>query len=127
MNEPLDYQDSATFALVESTGYSASKEAVSQAEVAVIFVQNTGFDHQNFQDAVDSDAVCWPDISNYFVVANFNRLEGMYVLAPLYGSADEQSWYKVVDVTVNRDHLLGNTIDNIELRLKKTRPVPGVS
>lgn len=127
MNEPLCYQDLATFALVESTGYSASKSAVSQAEVAVIFVQNTGFDHQNFQDAVDADAICWPDPENYFVVANHNRLEGMYILAPLYGAADEQAWYKVIDVTVNRDHLLENQIDNIELRLKKTRPIEGVS
>jgi hypothetical protein len=123
----LCYQDTATFVKVTTSGYGNDKEVQSRASVPVIFIQNTQFSRSNFQDSVESDAICFPDPENDFVVANYHRLEGMYVLAPLFGSGDEQSWYKVVDVTTNRDHLLENETDNIELRLKKTRPIPGVS
>ncbi len=100
---------------------------LSQASVAVTFIQNTQFSRSNFQDAIDSDAICYPDFNNDFIVANFNRLEGIYVLQPLYGSGDDQSWYKITSVTINRDHLLNNQIDNIVSALKKTRPILGVS
>jgi hypothetical protein len=50
----------------------------------------------------------------------------MYILAPLFGVDDPNGWFKIVDVTINRDHLLNNVIDNVELKLKKTRPIPGV-
>jgi len=123
----FDYQDTATFVIAKSSGYDGSKTMVEQIDVNVVFVQNTGFDRVNFQDGINADAICWVDPDNSFVKDNYNRLEGMYVLEPLYGAGDSASWYKVTDVTVNRDHLLTNRIDNIELRLKKTTAIPGVS
>lgn len=121
------YQDEATFVKVGASGYSNDKVVLEQEVVPVVFVQNTQFSRSNYQDSIESDAVCWPDPDSQFVIDNFHRLEGMYVIQQLYGSPDNVSWYKVVDVTTNRDHLLDNITDNIELRLKKTRPVPGVS
>ena len=123
----FDYQDTATFVIAKSSGYDGSKTMVKQIDVNVVFVQNTGFDRVNFQDGINADAICWVDPDNSFVKDNYNRLEGMYVLEPLFGAGDSASWYKVTDVTVNRDHLLTNRIDNIELRLKKTTAIPGVS
>jgi hypothetical protein len=123
----LNYQDTATFITVESNGYGNDKSVTAQVEVPVIFVQNTGFRHANNQDAIESDAVCWPDPENSFIQSNFNRLEGMYILEPLFGASDDPSWYKIIDVTVNRDHLLQNEINNIELKLKKTVAIAGVS
>lgn len=123
----LCYQDTATFVKTASNEYGNDKVVLSQDEVGVIFLQNTQFSRSNYQEAVDADAICYPDPNSDFIVDNFNRLEGMYILAPLFGAADTTSWYKVTDVTINRDHILDNEIDNIELRLKKTRPIPGVS
>ena len=123
----LNYPDTATFAEVGSSGYAGKKAMVAQFECPVIFVQSTDFRHNNFRDEINADAVCYPDPTNEFVMSYANRLEGMYVLMPLYGAADNQSWFKISKVTVNRDHLLNNTIDNIELQLKKSTPVPGVS
>ncbi len=127
MTLALKYPDTATFVKVESDGYGNTKSAQQQVDIPVVFLQNTGFDRNNNQENVDSDAICYPDFNHSFISENHNRLEGMYVLAPLFGASDSAGWYKVIDVTVNRDHLLGNVIDNIELRLKKTRPIPGVS
>jgi hypothetical protein len=127
MSVPLVYQDTATFVVAQSSGYGNSKTMQEQVEVPVIFILNVQFRHFGFQDTIDADAICWVDQNNAFVVSHFNLLEGMYVLAPLYGAADTQSWYKVTQVVVNRDHLLNNQIDNIELRLKKASAIPGVS
>lgn len=127
MTLKLTYPDVATFVKVAPDGYANTKTPLAQIDVPVIFVQNTGYVRNRNQDAVDSDAICYPDFTNSFIVENANRLEGMYLIMPLYGATDAQAWYKVTDVTVNRDHLLGNVIDNIELGLKKSRPIPGVS
>lgn len=123
----LTYNDTSTFVKVSADGYSNQKSVEEQEAVPVIFVQNTGFQRGSFRDSVTSDAICYPDPNNAFIKANHNRLEGMYILAPLFGIDDDQGWYKVISVTVNRDHLLGNTIDNIELAVNKTRPIQGVS
>lgn len=123
----LNYPDTATFVKVSPAGYSNNKVVVSQDCVPVVFIQNTGFSRNNNQDAVDSDAICFPDHYDPFIVENHNRLEGMYILAPMFDASEAEGWFKVVQVNVNRDHLLGNQIDNIELILKKSSPLPGVS
>jgi hypothetical protein len=127
MTLALNYPNTATFYLVEGAGYGATKRVVDTSEVNVIFEQDTNFQHGGNQDAVTSDAVCWPDFNNAFIQENHNRLEGMYIVMELFGSDMDDSWYKVESVFIHRDHLLGNTIDNLELSLKKTSPIPGIS
>lgn len=123
----LTYPDTATFVKVAPAGYSNNKVVVSQDCVPVVFIQNTGYVRANNQDAVDSDAICFPDHRDPFITDNHNRLEGMYILAPLFDASEDEGWFKVVRVNVNRDHLIGNQIDNIELILKKSTAIPGVS
>ena len=123
----LGYPDTATFVEVSAGGYSTTKTVVEQDCVPVIFLQNTGYTRTNSQDGVDSDAVCFPDPTDTFIVSHHYRLEGMYILAPLFDASDADGWYKVTKVSIHRDHLLGNQINNIELQLKKTSPVPGIS
>lgn len=127
MTLKLNYPDVATFVDTVPDGYGNNKDAISQIDVPVIFIQATGFVRAGYQEAIDADAICFPDFTNDFIEDNHNRLEGMYIREPLFGGSAAESWYKVTQCTVNRDHLLGNTIDNIELRLKKTRPIAGVS
>lgn len=123
----LNYPDTVTFVKVEAGQYSKNKVMVEQVEVPVIFIQNTAYTRSSFRDNTDSDAICFPDPVSDFVTENHNRLEGMYILAPLFGVDDEDAWYKVENVTVNRDHLLNNVIDNVELQLKKSSAPAGVS
>lgn len=123
----IPYHDTATFVRVESTGYGNDKIAVGQDDVAVTFLQNTGFSHGQFRDGITSDAICYPDPDSEFIANNGNRLEGMYVLAPMFDVDNDQGWYKITSVNVNRDHLLGNRVDNIECLLTKSVRVPNVS
>lgn len=127
MNLQLNYPDTVTFVKVSSDGYG-DKSPTQQVDIPVIFVQNTGYSRANYQAQIDSDAICYPDFTASFIVENSNRLEGMYIVADsIYSDAVDDSWFRVESVTVNRDHLLNNQIDNIELRLKKTKPIAGVS
>jgi len=128
MTLALNYPDTATFVEARSnSGYANKKIVYQQFDCSVIFIQSTDFVHSGFQDNIDADAICFPDINNEFVVSLANRLEGLYILMPLFGAADSQSWYKVTKASVSRDHLLSNSIDNIQLDLKKAESIPGVS
>jgi len=119
MTDSLTYPDLVTFYKSASTGYRGSKVVVASENVEAFFLQNTGFTEGNFQEQTDSDAVCYPDPKNSFVKSNKNRLEGMYIVAPIDPDNAEMNWYKIVKVSVNKDHLLENEIDNIECNLKK--------
>ena len=123
----LTYLDEATFVKVTTTGYGNNKVVQDQEVVPVIFLQSTGFAHVNNQDAITADAICYPDPENAFIIENANRLEGMYLLAPFFDGSNDEGWYKIESVSVNRDHLLTNTIDNIQCLLKKTRKISNVS
>lgn len=123
----LDYKDTCTMVKVSSTGYGNKKVVVEQAVVPCIFIQNTSFVRIGFQENTDADAFCYPDPSSSFVIDNSYRLEGMYILEPLFDIDSEEGWYKVESTSVNRDHLLSNQIDNVQLTLKKTRRIDNVS
>lgn len=127
MTLKLNYRDTATFVRVGSGNYKNDKAVIEQANVPVIFIQNTGFLNNEFQENVDADAVCYPDFTNAFLISNDYRLEGMYVLAPLFGASSDEGWYKVINVTVNRNHLLDTDIDNVQLLLKKSTPIGNIS
>lgn len=123
----LNHKDSVTFVIASTGGYGNKKAVVEQHAVKGTFLQNTGFLHTNNQDLLDADAIIYPNERDPFILANHNRLEGMFVIAPLYGAAADDSWFKIETVAVNRDHLLGNKIDNILCTLKRTDKLPGVS
>lgn len=123
----IEYQDSVTILKAASSGYRGSKDVSEYKVVPAIFIQSTGFIQAGFQENIDADAICFPDPESQFVLDNFNRLEGMYLIAEIFGVDEDDAWYKIIDVTVNRDHLLENEIDNVQLNLKKTEPIPGIS
>lgn len=100
---------------------------VEQHEVKATFLQNTGFLHTQNQDLLNADAIIYPNERDEFIKANHFRLEGMYVIAPLFGADANESWFKVESASVNRAHLLNNRIDNILCTLKRTEALPGVS
>lgn len=119
--------ENVIFVKTRSDGYGNTKIVVDQDCVPCIFLQGTGFIRNNRQENVDADAVCFPQVGHRFLVKYKYRLEGMFILAPLFGIDDDDGWYLVTGLTVNRDHLLTNEIENVELLLKKTRPPYGFS
>lgn len=127
MPKLLNHKDNIVLVVVNATGYGNSKVVLEQHDIRGTFLQNTGFLHTNNQDILNSDAILYPNERDPFIIANHNRLEGMYIIAPLFDADPDKSWFKIETVAVNRDHLLGNKIDNILLTLKRTEALPGVS
>jgi hypothetical protein len=123
MIDRLTYPDLVSFYKVTTTGYRGSKVILAEAGVNCFFLQNTGFSEGNFQEQTDSDAVCYPDPENSFIKEYKNRLEGMYIVTNITDEDQSQNWYKIISVSVNRDHLLENEIDNIECTLKKVSEI----
>lgn len=122
----LDYKD--TVSLVDPVIDEYGAEKIGRIEtVPALFIQRTGWSHQNNQDAIDSDAEIYIDINDEFVADNYYRLEEMLVIANPFGASNSDSWYRIIGVTVGQDKLLGNDIDNVRLDLKKTTELPYVS
>lgn len=124
----LTYKDTVQIVkpILPSDGYPT--ESIGQIEeVPALFISNTAFSHANNQNAIDSDAEIYIDPEHWFVQENFNRLEGMLVIAQRFGSSAPEAWYRIITVRVGEDKLLGNTIDNILLFLKKSTEIPYVS
>ncbi len=127
MKPAIAYNENLTFVIATSEGYKGTKTMTEQHVVKCVFIQSVDYTNSNNQAVRDADAICFPDPADEFIIASYDRLEGMYVLASLFGSSDAISWYRIDSVTVNRDHLLGNVIDNVECLLKKASTIPGVS
>ena len=125
--QKLDYNETATIVIAESEGYRGKKASIEQHAVKCIFIQELGFSNIRNQELLDADAIMYVDTNDEFISDNHYRLEGMYVLISPFGASAAESWYRVGSVSVNRDHLLSNGIDNVACILKKAEPVPGVS
>lgn len=123
----MDYNELLTFYLLSSTGYQGVKQISDSELVPCIFSQNTSIARRQQQENIDADALCYPDFNNDFIFKYANRLEGMYIVANVFEGTESKSWYKVDTCIVNRDVLLDNEIDNIELRLKKVEALPNIS
>ena len=109
----ITYKDTIRLIKPVVDGYGA--ESIGEmSNVPSLFAQNTGWSHGSNQSAITSDAVVYVDPNNAFVLANFNRLEGMLVVAQLFGVEEEEAWYRIIGVNVGRDLLLCNQIDNIQ-------------
>lgn len=103
-------------------GYST--EVIDEvADCDALFVENTGYQRSSNQAAINSSASVYLDPNNAFVLANYDRLEGMYLIADLLGGSAAQGWYKITSVNVGQDKLLTNSIDNVECQLKKSTEI----
>jgi hypothetical protein len=122
----IDYQD--TIRIISTTVDEYGNEIYAdETSVAAVFEQNTGFRHSASQDGVSANVVAFVDPADDFIVDNFYRLEGMLAIAELFGVGVTSAWYRITSVTVARASQLDNEIDNIQLVLKKTAGLTGVS
>lgn len=123
----LNYQDEATIYKVTSDEYGRKKIVTESETIPCIFLQGIKVVQGDKSETIDADAVMYPDPENEFVIDNANRLEGMFIKIALFGVSDSEAWYRIDSVTVNRDHLLSNQIDNILCVLTKSAQLLNVS
>ncbi len=124
----LDYKDDVQLVMTEVSSDGYGMEVVKEVhEVTGLFLENVGVSHSNYQTNTTSDAEVYLDPCDQFVIDNAYRLEGMYVVCNRYGGDDVYQWYRITQVIIGEDKLLGNEIDNVSCQLKKSSEVPGVS
>lgn len=122
----INYQDTITIIKPRIDGYNTETIGES-AEVKSLFIANTGYSHGANADQIDSNASAYIDFNNEFVKNNFNRLEGMLVIANPFGGPSSEAWYRITSVNIGQDKLLCNKIDNVTITLKKSTPISYVS
>lgn len=123
----IPYRDTVTIYEVVPDEYGRSKDIASTSAVSAIFLQSIKIRQSGSQDTIDADAIVYLDPDDTYIQGKSYRLEGMYLRAPIYDSASGDNWYCIESVTVNRDHLLSNQIDNILCILSKSEKLVAVS
>src|SRR5437588_7091368 len=116
----MDYKDQVTLVLTALDSYGTPSIAETHVIPATILLGGIGTLFTNHEDEVTADITVFVDPTDPWVQANHYRLEEMLVVAPLFDTAQETSWYKVTKAKVSRDVLLTNQIDVVRLSLKKT-------
>ena len=119
----MKYIDTVQLVTTTVDGYG-DVTATVLTDADALFVQRTGVQHSDNSTGIVSSAALYLDPANSIVVSNLYRLEGMYVVANLFGDAQNKSWYRITSVNVAQRKLLDNTIENIYCQLDKEAGVP---
>lgn len=118
MNQLLNYKDDLLLIETVQDGYGDNSLAHIE-KVKGLFLQGTSQSEMAYTEMLGTDAHVYLDIENGFVKENAFRLEGMYLVANLYGGTDEESWYKISRCKVGQRKLLENDINNVHCFLTK--------
>lgn len=118
MNKLLNYQDTVRLIATAQDGYGDNTIA-TDIEVGALFHKGTSQSHSSYVERIACDAHVYLDIDNPFIQKNAFRLEGMYVVANLYGGKESESWYKISRVVVGQRKLLDNAVNNVHCFLTK--------
>ena len=121
----LNYKDSVILVDPVITGFGAEKIG-RQETVNCLLTPVRGFSQGGYQQVIDADMVCYLDPNNSFVQEVSNRLEGMLVITNL-GDSQSDAWYRIDSVSVGESKLLDNSLDNIQVNLKKSTAIANVS
>ena len=118
MNRLLNYLD--TVRLIQTTQNGWGDNSVSaDIEVPALFHEGTSQSQSGYVERIACDAHVYLDPSNEFIQENAFRLEGMYIVANLYGGIESESWYKIFRVVVGQRKLLTNEVNNVHCYLTK--------
>ena len=97
---------------------------LESGDVKGAFFQGMSQNHTNDTDLLETyDAHCYVDETDPFVVENAFRLEGMYLVANLYGYPEEKSWYISRDVKLGVTKIVDNVVNNCHCFLQKCEPI----
>lgn len=118
MNLLLEYKD--PILLIETAQDGYGDNAVSHIEhLNGLFLQGTSQAEAAYVEGISTDAHIYLDIDNSFVRENAFRLEGMYIVANLFGDRESQAWYKIARCKVGQRKLLENDLNNVHCFLTK--------
>ena len=118
MNKLLNYQDTVRLVQTGQNGWG-DNTITTDIEVGALFHEGTSQSQSGYVERISCDAHAYLDIENPFIQENAYRLEGMYLVANLYGGKESESWYKISRVVIGQRKLLDNQINNCHCFLTK--------
>lgn len=118
MNRLLDYKDTVRLIQTTQNGWGDNEISVDE-EIGALFLQGTSQAESGYVERIACDAHCYLDIENPFVQANAFRLEGMYLVANIYGGIEDEQWFKISRVKIGQRKLLENDLNNVHVFLTK--------
>lgn len=118
MNKLLNYQDTVRLIQTAQNGWG-DNEIIVDEEVGALFHEGTSQAQSGYVERIACDAHVYLDIDNPFIQENAFRLEGMYVVANLYGGKESESWYKISRVVIGQRKLLDNALNCCHCYLTK--------
>jgi len=118
MNKLLNYQDTVRLIQTAQNGWG-DNEITVDIPVGALFHEGTSQSQSGYVERIACDAHVYLDIDNPFIQENAFRLEGMYIVANLYGGKESESWYKISRVVIGQRKLLDNALNNCHCFLTK--------
>ncbi len=115
----LNFTDVVTFFATTTNDYGQDVLG-AETDVSGLFVQSTGYQHNNHQDSVTSGSFLYLPADNNFVKDNAFRLEGMVVRINLFGGENGKQYFRIVSASPGRDILTNGIVRHIECQLEKT-------
>lgn len=112
----IRYHSTATLYSVETTEYAGEKIAAEEADIRCVLMAQSAYERSQNMGQSTNDTVCFIDPYDAYGMENNYKLEGMSLQIG-------DDWYTIANVNVHRHHLLHNKVDNVELRLVKSKPL----
>lgn len=110
MNKLLNYLDTVRLIQTVQNGYGDNTISVD-IQVPALFHEGTSQAESGYVERIACDAHVYLDPEDEYIKQNAFRLEGMYLVANLYGGIESESWYKISRVVIGQRKLLDNAIN----------------
>lgn len=116
------YKDRVRLLDVEVDGYN-DKTVVFDEQIKALFHLGSSVMSAPYSDQIIADAHVYLDPKSVHLKSRAYRLEGLYIIANVFGADDSTSWYRIESVVVGQRKLLANNVDNVHCFLKKVEAV----
>lgn len=119
----INFNDSCVLYEPQSTDDEYNREALTNPSTeACLFIQSTGRTRGDHRENVTGPGrLLFPADSTYLTDRGY-RIEGYVALINPFGAAAARQYFRITNVSVNRDHLLENKVRHISCDLQKVNP-----
>lgn len=116
------YKDTVKLVEVTADGYN-DKTVVLNEPIKSLFHLGASYINGATAEERAADAHVYLNPKDANVLANAYRLEGMYIVANIFGGNEADAWYRIGSVVVGQTKLLSNKVDNVHCFLNKVQAI----
>lgn len=120
--DPIDFSNANVCRIVRCDHDEYNQLTILDEDGAIpcLFRFGLSSNSNNYVDNIGTDAHCYVDLANSFIIRNKHRLEGLYLSFTRYGG--ETIWYQISKVIIGRTLITTNEDNCMHLFLKKIVP-----